>query len=951
MGKTVEVKGCKYGFREVELRGGQFLINGVPVLLKGVNRHEHDPDLGHAILPDSMIRDLELIKRNNINTVRTCHYPDQPIWYDLCNLYGIYVIDEGNIESHGMGYGSESLGHVATWEKAHTDRVNRMVHRDKNHPCVVMWSIGNEAGPGRNFQACRKAIRAIDLSRPIHYERMNSVADIDSTMYPSVDWLERTGQNNSDKPFIICEYAHAMGNAMGNLQEYWDVIEKHPRLIGGCIWDWVDQGLRKYTGGKNPDGTDEWFFAYGGDYGDQPNDNNFCCNGVIDPDRNVTAKLREVKRVYQYVKFTLGDVTKDFVEVKINNEYYFTNLDRFSGVWSILQDGNAVDQGRFNISNTPVGRTFTVKLPIRDIRIKTGAEYYLNVSLAEKESTFYSDKGYIAASEQMKLPFNKPAAVLAFNSMPPVSISEKDNNIIVSGKSFRAIWSRYSGTLSSIVYNGNEILNHGYGPRLNVYRAFVDNDKWFSGNFINAGLDSLVYRVKSINVRKVQKNIAQVAVVLDCGTIRGSGCGFIHTCLFTVFGNGWIDIQNDIVPYGSMPLLPKIGVQMMISGDYKTFTWLGRGPHESYIDRKRSADVGLYQGAVSEQYEQYVRPQENGNKTDVRWAALTDRSGRGLMVIMDGSYSVNASHNTAKELKDARNIHSLKPREEIVLCVDAIHMGLGGASCGPAPLREYRISPEPLQMRYAICPVRTKDNNKMAELARISIPVPQVPQITEVKVKNSQEGHSRQIVLTTQKDSDVYYWFDSINNSKNKKLYSKPFTFDSAGVVYAQAISKNGIDSLPVKKVYDKYYDLIDVDKSKWKVVRVDSFQPGEGPAENAIDDKPGTFWHTNWMTSKEPMPHEIVIDFSDAINIIGLKYLGRQDSANGRVDKYELYGSLDNKEWVLLSKGNFGNNSQWQQVMFDDKHNVRFMRLKAYNEHGQSYYTTVAELDVMALR
>lgn len=944
-GKILEVKGCKFGFREVELKNRQFLLNGVPVLLKGVNRHEHDPDLGHALETGSMIRDIELMKLNNINTVRTSHYPNQPIWYDMCNLYGIYVIDEGNVESHGMGYGERSLGHAASWEKAHTDRVERMVHRDKNHPSIVIWSIGNEAGPGRNFTACRKAIRSIDTSRPIHYERMNSVGDIDSTMYPSVQWLERTGQSDSDKPFIICEYAHAMGNAIGNLQEYWDVIERYDRLIGGCIWDWVDQGLRKYTGFKNPDGTPQWFFAYGGDYGDQPNNKNFCCNGVIGPDRKVTSKLREVRKVYQYVKFTLEEISAKGVKVKLSNNYHFTNLNTFKGKWTLVEDGIEINSGDFKLPSVDPAKSVVISLPVKVRKLSPGAEYFLNLSLKQTLNTLYAPSGYTIASEQLELKYSVPAASRISGTVPDLKLHNNGDRIDIEGKAFKVSFSRKSGTLSSLVYDGREMIHQGRGPQLNVFRAFVDNDKWFSANFRKAGLDKLIYTVRNFRSDLVGSGTVSVQIVTDCLASGSQGCGFTHTAVYTIFGNGWIDVQNHIVPYGDVPLLPKVGVGMMLSQDYENFTWFGRGPHESYVDRKRSTDIGLYQGLVSEQYEEYVRPQENANKTDVRWAALTDNSGRGVMFINHDMYSVNASHLTADDLDRAGNIHNVKPRDGVAFCIDAVHMGLGGASCGPAPMKKYRLDTRPQQMRYSICPVNTRNVKEMALQGRETLPVPSAPTFSQTKSKMGSGKKSRVISLNSN-NNEIFYWFD---DSHERKLYNKPFVFDRSGSVYAQAKSAKGILSLPVKKTFGKFYDLMDVSKNDWKV-KVDSFEAGEGSAVHAVDGKTDTFWHTSWSRAKDPMPHFIEVDFGKSLTLVGIKYLPRQDSANGRIKRYELLLSMDGKKWDRVRKGTFDNSTRSEEIFFDQPQKAMFIKLKALDEHGGSYYTSIAELDVMAI-
>lgn len=949
-GKTAQVKGTRYGFRTIELKDQQFHINGVPVLLKGVNRHEHDPDRGHAITPDSMTRDLELFKQHNINTVRNAHYPNQSIWYDLCDLYGVYVIDEANVESHGMGYGRESLGHVASWEKAHTDRMERMVHAHKNHPSVVIWSMGNEAGPGRNFAAGRQAILAIDQSRPIHYERDNSVADIQSVMYPSVEWLENQGRSDSEKPFFVCEYAHAMGNAIGNLKEYWDVFETYPRLIGGCIWDWVDQGLRKYTGHTRPDGSPEWFFAYGGDYGDWPNDANFCINGVIDPDRNITAKLREVKRVYQYVKFELAQVRPDGIDMNIDNRYYFTDLNQFEGRWELLEDGLSIANGRFSLPDTAPGQSATLTLPVRQPQGRAGAEYFLNVSLLTTKESFHTERGHKAAAAQLILPYAATEATTPPAAMPRLAVSQTQTEVAVQSRAFSARWSRHSGTLSSLVYHGREILHQGRGPQLNVFRAFVDNDNWFRNNFRNARLDELIYTVRGFSVRQVDSHTAQIRIITDCLASGRQAVGFTHTALFTVFGNGWIDVQNEIVPYGSMPTLPKIGVQMMMAEAYDTFTWLGRGPHESYRDRWQSADVGLYQGPVSEQYERYVRPQDNGNKTDLRWAALTDGSGRGVMIQMDGRYSASALHHTANDLDEARHIHRLIPREEVVFCIDVEHMGLGGASCGPQPMQIHRFAPETVQMRYTLSPLRARRLNQMAEQGRERLAVPLPPTVSDSKVKVSETGHSRQISLHGPADMEVLYWFDRPAGRSSAVRYTEPFIFDRAGTVYAVTRTRQGVESLPIGREFPQFYDLLDLDKSEWRVVRADSVQPGEGEMEHAIDGDPATFWHTNWSTTQDPMPHEIDVDLGRTLNLVGFRYLGRQDSANGRIDRYEFFTSLNGQQWQRVKRGSFNNHARWQDAFFDQPRQARYIRLKALNEHGGSYYTTVAELDVMAV-
>ena len=934
-GKVTEVKACRFGFRKVELKDRQFFVNGVSVKIKGVNRHEHDPDRGHAVEIDSMVRDLELMKRNNINTVRTCHYPDHPLWYDLCDLYGIFIIDEANVESHGMGYGRDTLGAVESWKVAHVDREQRMVERDKNHPCVVIWSLGNEAGPGPNFEAAAQAIRDIDTSRPIHYERMNSVADIDSVMYPSVDGLIGQGRSDSPKPFIMCEYAHAMGNAIGNLQEYWDAIETYPRLIGGCIWDWVDQGLRKYTGETAPDGSQEWFFAYGGDYGDQPNDNNFCCNGVVTPDRAVTAKLLEVKKVYQYVGFKLGAVTANSVALDLTNKYFFTDIDEFGLRWQLTEDGKVLKKGKAKLSSTAPGQATSLVLSVPEPKLKPGAEYFLNVSLERKAKTLYAKAGHVVASEQFKLPYAvAKARTLAMDGLPTLTLAEEGDTITVTGENLEAVFRRSSGTLSSLIYDGVEVLVEGQGPRLDLFRALVDNDNWLRRDVRRTGLRELSYTTQDISAEQVAPGIVRVRCTVDCA--GRSDNGMTHAATFTIFGNGAIDVANQVRPYGNLGVLPKLGVSLVLPQAFDTLTWLGRGPHESYVDRKRSTDVGLYRGKVAEQYERYVRPQENGNKTDVRWASLTNRKGKGLLVVTNGAYSVSAHHNSATDYDEARHIHKVIPRDEVYLCIDAAHTGLGGASCGPRPLNEYILNAEPMRFRYSLRPA-TKHR---ADDARLQLPNLEAPLVTRdragmVRIESSGVGRVAYRV-----------------NDGSWRTYAGPFEYTDHGTFEAKVTLDRDLVSDVAQVEFDQIVPLRELDKSMWKVVHVDSVEPGEGNAQHAIDGNAGSFWHTNWSSTRAKHPHEIQIDLGQTLELLGFAQLPRQDMNHGRIGGYEFYVSNDGQEWGSpASTGRFPNSDQLQTVKFEKPVTGRYIRLVALDEWSGEYYTTLAELDVMAAK
>jgi beta-galactosidase len=714
-GKVVEVTSCRFGFRKIELKDGRLTINGVAVKLKGVNRHEHDPDTGRAVSLERMVQDVELMKRFNINTVRTSHYPNDEKWYELCDRYGLYVVDEANIESHGMGYSLEkSLGNKPEWELAHVDRTVRMVERDKNHPSVIMWSLGNEAGPGVNFEKTSRVARQLDPTRPIHYERYNKVADVDSTMYPKVEELAGYGEEKSTKPFFVCEYAHAMGNAVGNLKEYWDVFESHDRLIGGCIWDWVDQGLRKYTDEPpDPQGRRRWFYAYGGDYDDKPNNGPFDCNGLVPPDRQITPKLLEVKKVYQYIGIEPEDLAAGRITVR--NKYAFTNLNKFDVRWTLSEDGTPIQRGELAPLDVEPGSRTSATLPVQPPALQPGAEYFLRVSFHLREDTLWAKKGHEVAWQQLAVPYRvPPAPALAVDPAAGVAVAESGDLVTLAGKSFKVAFSRSTGTIASLTYGLVAVIVppsvSTTGPLLNVFRALTDNDVWLRRPFYDSGLSQLQHRVRSFKVTSLGPARARVDVVTECLGFKGRG--FVHTASYLVHGDGTIAVDNRIDPVGELPPLPKLGLAMIVPGALDRFTWLGRGPGESYPDRKASADVGLYSGSVSEQFVEYVRPQENGNKEEVRWATLTDGSGAGLLIVADGHLAMTVSHFTPDDLDQARHrdgeprrFQRLVPRRDVYVALDYQQMGLGGASCGPNPMGQYQcLMTKPVRFRFSFRP-------------------------------------------------------------------------------------------------------------------------------------------------------------------------------------------------------------------------------------------------------
>ena len=708
-GQTLEVESCKVGFRQVETRDGKILINGFPVLFKGVNRHEHDDKRGKAVTFESMLEDIKLMKRFNFNAVRTSHYPNDPIWYDLCDMYGIYVIDEANIECHGLaniwgGIPSIEPANDQEWLNAFMDRCVRMVERDKNHPCVIMWSLGNESGYGPNHDAAAGWIHGYDPTRPVHYEgtirktgKISPIVDVLSVMYPTIDWLVSLAKDTGDeRPIIMCEYAHSMGNSTGNLSEYWEAIRKHERLRGGFIWDWVDQGLLR----KNDDGVEWW--AYGGDFGDEPNDLNFCINGLVWPDRKPHPAMWECKKVFQPVEVEPVDLRDG--KVRICNRYDFSDLGELDILWELLADGKIIEKGKLPKLHTPPGGSEIVTVPFTMPKLEPGTEFWLVFRSKLSNDMLWAEKGYEIASSQFKLPFDVPEGpVLKPYDMPVLQFNESKSDVTVSGKDFVFTFSKETASITSFAYMGSELIKGG--PYLNVWRAPTDNDIFsFASLWRQFGLDRIESEVIGVEVVRAETQVVRInaKILARAPTVSD---GFDCNYTYDIYGSGDVVITANIVPSEKLPPLPRVGLRFTIQGCYDKLAWYGRGPHENYCDRKEGALVGIYGGRVEEQYVPYIKPQENGNKTDVRWASLTDDKGKGLLVIGMPLFELSAHHFTAEDLSNAKHTYELCKRNDITLNIDYKQSGLGGASCGPATLPKYQIKPEPVRFSIRIRPL------------------------------------------------------------------------------------------------------------------------------------------------------------------------------------------------------------------------------------------------------
>lgn len=670
-GNVLEATSQQYGFRKIEIRNNKVYINNALILFKGANRHDIHPQFGKAVPVESMIEDILLFKRFNLNTIRTSHYPNDPKMYALYDYYGLYVMDEADIECHG----NMSLSNRESWEGAYVDRMVRMVERDKNHPSVIFWSMGNESGGGRNFEATYRAAKAID-DRYIHYEGMNDVADMDSRMYPSIESMIEQDEQPRHKPYFLCEYAHAMGNAIGNLEEYWNYIEYHSkRMIGGCIWDWVDQGI-------NMPGQPADHYYFGGSFGDRPNDNDFCCNGIVTADRQVTPKLWEVKKVYQYI--TLEPNAENSIGVR--NRYAFLNLHDFNLRYVILKDGVPIAEEEFSLPDGKPGEHRAVQIPYSRYLTSEG-EYYLNLEVKLKKDCVWAKAGHIVATEQLLLQKSpntglQPVAVSASSEESPFKVVEEEKRyLFFRSPGVEITFDKKEGKLTGVRYNGDNMLHLREGWSLNTFR-FINNDvrKW----------EDTQTEVISFDWKWSEDNQSAIVTIQLQETV--GDVKVPYTLTYRLYGNGEIDVDASFTTNDDFNL-PRLSLQAFFNPSLEQLEWYGRGPIENYRDRKNAAYFGKYQSAVNDMKESYARSQTMGGRCDTRWLTLTNKAGKGIKITAADTFDFSALHYTDKDLFEIKYGHALPDiyRAEVVLNLDCIQRGLGNASCGPGPRPAYEI--------------------------------------------------------------------------------------------------------------------------------------------------------------------------------------------------------------------------------------------------------------------
>jgi len=905
-GKVVETVSSYFGFRKVEIKDKVYYLNGQPIKLKGVNRHETHPAQGHTLTHEQMQEDLFLMKRNNINHVRNSHYPPDPYWFYLCDKYGIYLENEANIESHEYHYGKESLSHPKEWENAHVARVTEMVEATYNAPSVVIWSLGNEAGPGDNFKAAYNHLKTIDKSRPVQYERNNSIVDMGSNQYPSVAWVEKaaTGELDIKYPFHISEYAHSMGNAMGNLADYWKAIDSSNYICGGAIWDWVDQSIYNYT--KNG----IRYEGYGGDFGDYPNDGQFVMNGLIFADRKPKPQLAEVKKVYQevavskYTPFLKEDIMSPPI-FEIFNKNYFRTLSHLKGVWKLYKNGFEIKKGNFSIDAISPQKSDRVNIGYLP---KEDADYYINFEFELAEDMPWAKKGFVQAAEQLHWPEKKveksPIASVAKGEKLTLSKDQKT----LAGKDFSVQFDFEKGTIAKLQYGEQPIVENS-DFQLNAFRAFLNNDVWAYQQWFAKGLHNLQHKALSHKVTKNANGSYSFAFTVQSQAPNGAQLvgkpsaadhhieeftnkpfnnddfRFVTNQVFTVYPDGSIELQAAIASNVPTAILPQIGYQLKLPKKFRYTTYYGRGPQDNYSDRKTGAFVGIYNDEVTsplpEGGSSFPKPQDMGHHQDTRWVALkNDDSKIGVLLVANPTMDFSALAHSPQQLTLAGHPYQLSESDATYLQLSAATTGVGGNSCGPTPLIRDRVTASPTHFGFIIRPIKvrisgTDENEKIAAQAQVSPSTPAPAFVT--------------------------------NLEKDK--------------------------SVPMKVIF------------------ASSEEVGLGEATHLLDNDPSTIWHSAYSVTVAKYPHWVDFDLLKETLITGISYLPRSDEyKTGDVKDFSVSVSNDGQHWEEIYKGTFPlKDGRPQKAIFAKPVKTRYLRFTALSEQYGQDYVSGAELQILS--
>ncbi len=959
--RTVEIKDTPASEDEFGLAGRYFYVNGKPVKLKGVNRHETNPTLGHAITREQMTEEVMLMKRGNINHVRLSHYSNDPYWYYLADKYGLYLEDECNIESHEYYYGKESLSHPKEWKAAHVARNMEMVHAHVNHPSIVIWSLGNEAGPGENFKAAYDAIKAFDTSRPVQYERNNDIVDMGSNQYPSVAWVQQVAKGKSDVkyPYHISEYAHSMGNSLGNLVDYWQAMESTNYFCGAAIWDWVDQAIDTYT----KDGIK--YMGYGGDHGDWPNDGMFCMNGIMLPDLTPKPQYYEVKKVYQNVGVTLNEVKEEngemIADFTIFNKNYFepiSSRDYDIVAYTVISGekmGDVVIPLHEDIQPRKSVRCYC---PVNEY-VRGQGEYFLNVEFRLKEDKPWAKKGYVQMAEQLFLKDssgeNRSEGVVEGT----LNVKEEDTRTIVEGKNCVITFDNATGSLCGMQYGGKTILRDS-PLQLSAFRAPVDNDNWARNQWFQQGLYDLQHKaIGKPNIEKTPEGPVSITYTVVSqakgrGSVKyrlgkagqpyesvaeatgeGEHVSFTTTQTYAIYPDGTVVLASSIITSNPDLALPRLGYEVKLPSQFNQYAYYGRGPLNNYNDRKTGSFIGFYESTVQDQFVNFPKPQSMGNREDVRWCVLRDSEGDGLAFVSElGTMSTSALPWSALQMTLAQHPYELPESDGTYLHLDCKVNGLGGNSCGQGgPLKQDRVLGALHQMKILIRHIDKDDEIKGPFIVRRDILCP-------VAIYRDKAG---KVTIAGDPEWNLERFPVSYRIDKGKAMkYTGPFNFQQGGTIYAWY---EGDEKNPISATFEKI-ETVPLD-----VVYVSSEEgPGGEVAKNLVDNDPSTIWHTMYSITVPKYPHWIDFDCNEQKMLKGFTYLPRQDgSPNGNIKGYKVQVSQDGKTWSeAVSEGEFENNAKEKKVLFVKPLKARYLRFTALSSQNGADFASGAEFGIL---
>ena len=951
--RTVEIKDTPASQDEFGLAGRYYYINGKPVKLKGVNRHDTNPLTGKVISREQMEHEIMLMKRANINHIRTSHYPNDPYFYYLCNKYGIYLESEANIESHEYFYGKASLSHVPEFQAAHVDRVMTMAHQLVNNPSIVIWSLGNEAGPGHNFVVAYDSLKAYDASRPVQYERNNDIVDMGSNQYPSIAWTRDAvkGRMGIKYPFHISEYAHSMGNAVGNLVDYWEAMESTNFFMGGAIWDWIDQSMYNYTKeGKR-------YLAYGGDFGDTPNDGQFVMNGIIFGDEQPKPQYYEVKKVYQYIGTTWKDAKTATLDV-FNKNYYTDDLSGYAMSYVLTADGVAVKKGELDLGSVPARTHKAITITGLNEGLDPNKEYLLHIVYRLKEDMPWAKAGYIQAEEQ--LPVQVAAARPAIATAGKVNMSAvKDNKIVLSGKAFTTTFDLTKGTIYNLQYDGKTIIPDGCGPELNAFRAWVNNDNWAYEGWYANGLNNLQHKCTSYTTHANADGSVSVVCNVESQApysyrLEGGNANwkklienkekpfgkddfrFTTQVVYTIFPDGSIESESAITSNKPNLTLAKLGYTVRLPKALRLLNYYGRGTVDNYPDRKTGQMIGIYeQQDVEDEFVAFPKPQDTGNHQDTRWLSLAGNGGQdalyGALFVAKDKMSFSALPWSDNTIAMANHPHELPQSDYTYLHLDMAITGLGGNSCGQGgPLQRDRVMATPHTFGYMIRPMNSVETNDLVSNANVSL-----NGATPLTIVRDAEGNVT--INANGAKGDIFY---RLNGSKKAVKYTGPVGLREGGTISAWTKEN---DWLVASQSFSR------IESIPLSVVFASSQESGEGDASHLTDGDPSTYWHTMYSVTVANYPHWVDFDCGGVKTIKGFTYLPRQDSNNGNIKKYSIQVSNDGKTWgKAVAEGEFENNRKEKTVLLTTPVKARFVRLTALSEQSGQDFATGAEFKVL---